>query len=142
MCHLLLFINMSKIDFESKSQRCIVTGQNTQGCLSICQRQILKANHNRLESVLVEFGLFINMSKIDFESKSQLFRVQGQIPSCCLSICQRQILKANHNSKSIAVEVVVLFINMSKIDFESKSQHLEHNDKTNFVVYQYVKDRF
>ena len=43
--------------------------------------------------------VFINKSKIHFESKSQLFRYTVKQNQWCLSISQRYILKANHNRK-------------------------------------------
>ncbi len=41
-----VFINKSKIHFESKSQPVNDDTGNNEGCLSISQRYILKANHN------------------------------------------------------------------------------------------------
>ena len=45
-------------------------------CLSISQRYILKANHNYMMLVDMLMPVFINKSKIHFESKSQ----QGDTP--------------------------------------------------------------
>ncbi len=42
----MVFINKSKIHFESKSQQTFGTENIVTGCLSISQRYILKANHN------------------------------------------------------------------------------------------------
>ena len=42
----LMFINNSKIRFESKSQHRLSNERNAIGCLSIIQRYVLKANHN------------------------------------------------------------------------------------------------
>ena len=41
--------------------------------------------------------LFINMSKIQNESKSQLPKQFQFLKFSCLSICQRYKMKANHN---------------------------------------------
>jgi hypothetical protein len=41
-----VFINKSKIHFESKSQQVFFPAAVGNGCLSISQRYILKANHN------------------------------------------------------------------------------------------------
>ncbi len=67
-----VFINKSKIHFESKSQQSFEFVFNFHRCLSISQRYILKANHN-LDSLPVKIleRVFINKSKIHFESKSQ-----------------------------------------------------------------------
>ena len=118
-----LFFNTSKIQFESKSQPCLVHRERSVRCFSIRQRYNLKANHNRkampLKQSLVVFQyvkdtiwkqittfslvlvghyqLFFNTSKIQFESKSQ--------PTALL------LLKG-----------LQLFFNTSKIQFESKSQ--------------------
>ena len=93
----LLFINMSKIQNESKSQQAKGYSNEFIGCLSICQRYKMKANHNINNNVMwicwvvyqyvkdtkwkqitttktsngLVFLLFINMSKIQNESKSQ-----------------------------------------------------------------------
>ena len=45
--------------------------------LSIGQRYILKANHNRVTGIVIDIPVVINRSKIHFESKSQ----QGSFPS-------------------------------------------------------------
>jgi hypothetical protein len=47
-----VFINKSKIHFESKSQPFTPAQAATAQCLSINQRYILKANHNKI----VKFG--------------------------------------------------------------------------------------
>ena len=93
------------------------------------------------------------MSKIHFESKSQLTLRIAFKEVCCFTRCQRYILKANHNeltkipvpdavvlhdvkdtfwkqittSYTASSESTTLFYTMSKIHFESKSQH---NQKT------------
>ena len=64
--------------------------------------------HNFLE-------LFINMSKIQNESKSQPYTLLEILYLCCLSICQRYKMKANHNL-------------------------MEDSEGNLYVVYQYVKD--
>ena len=46
--------------------------------------------------------VFINKSKIHFESKSQLLKDKCEICKGCLSINQRYILKANHNGERSA----------------------------------------
>ena len=138
-----VFINTSKIHFESKSQPVGCIAQSLERCLSIRQRYILKANHNCKQIYqLIYIGVyqyvkdtfwkqittrlhgcnkfqlvFINTSKIHFESKSQ--PDEGLIPETlrCLSIRQRYILKANHNADA-------------KSEINSGG------------VYQYVKDTF
>ncbi len=85
-------------------------------------------------------GMFINTSKIQFESKSQLNCCFGASIYRCLSIRQRYNLKANHNAGRRIQAGTQMFINTSKIQFESKSQHVLEV-VTNFSdVYQYVKD--
>ena len=42
----MVFISKSKIQFESKSQRCLDPVALGRGCLSVSQRYNLKANHN------------------------------------------------------------------------------------------------
>ncbi len=68
-----MFINTSKIQFESKSQ----------------------PTPHRLPPKPL---MFINTSKIQFESKSQLSIRAAFFFLGCLSIRQRYNLKANHNS--------------------------------------------
>ena len=136
--------------------------------------------------------LFFNTSKIQFESKSQRLYTFMKFYRSCFSIRQRYNLKANHNNPVHGNnwQVVVfqyvkdtiwkqittglkglmnarkLFFNTSKIQFESKSQHIplfyylscccfsirqRYNLKANHnwiflttvktsVVFQYVKD--
>ena len=93
----MLFVSMSKIHFESKSQRMDEFPVKLIGCSSLCQRYILKANHNKsicwasriqvvrlyvkdtfwkqittpIEWKYILWSLFVSMSKIHFESKSQ-----------------------------------------------------------------------
>ena len=148
-----MFINTSKILFESKSQPVCYCKVIMRGCLSIRQRYFLKANHNiatreqfrstdvyqyvkdtfwkqittwkivfnsKLQMFIntskilfesksqlgcnlfcCERTMFINTSKILFESKSQLVSVVTMWSEWCLSIRQRYFLKANHNRFSI-----------------------------------------
>ena len=175
-----LFVSMSKIHFESKSQQDIAMRKIVACCSSLCQRYILKANHNaaarnntgrNVVRLYVKdtfwkqittakqlqrrhFQLFVSMSKIHFESKSQQERIDRYHGKGCSSLCQRYILKANHNTwmmpmktnsvvrlyvkdtfwKQITTYCVLffrrnlLFVSMSKIHFESKSQR--HKLKT------------
>ncbi|MCW3083602.1 MAG: hypothetical protein JWP12_968 [Bacteroidetes bacterium] len=67
----MMFINKSKIHFESKSQHHGGFCGKPYGCLSISQRYILKANHNDACKISSHLAMFINKSKIHFESKSQ-----------------------------------------------------------------------
>ena len=110
--------------------------------------------------------LFINTSKIQNESKSQLGEVEASEDDSCLSIRQRYKMKANHNGDDMIIWYYELFINTSKIQNESKSQRKRNDSysckcclsirqrykmKANhnlamemnpmfYVVYQYVKD--
>ncbi len=135
-----LFINTSKIQFESNSQLyCLITQTNI-SCLSIRQRYNLKAIHNRYwysDSIAL---LFINTSKIQFESNSQLQQLHLFCQIGCLSIRQRYNLKAIHNNRYYYNLALVLFINTSKIQFESNSQLTSPICLVFGVVYQYVKD--
>ena len=118
-----MFINKSKIHFESKSQLKFISSDFIPRCLSISQRYILKANHNYFHCFMSFNRMFINKSKIHFESKSQLVGMWRALVRRCLSISQRYILKANHNSIAGVTRNSEMFINKSKIHFESKSQH-------------------
>ena len=97
--------------------------QQIKSCLSIRQRYNLKAIHNHYLFQLCKYRvvyqyvkdtiwkqftthflyvvllllLFINTSKIQFESNSQLSRCNNKIRRRCLSIRQRYNLKAIHN---------------------------------------------
>ncbi len=110
--------------------------------------------------------MFINTSKIQFESNSQLVYLCSCSKDCCLSIRQRYNLKAIHNYSLFRIEwievvyqyvkdtiwkqfttaslwafsIVMLFINTSKIQFESNSQLIASSSISKAVVYQYVKD--
>ena len=169
-----VFISVSKIQFESKSQLDRKEGAQIARCLSVCQRYNLKANHNWWLFLIVSKSgvyqcvkdtiwkqitteraghgtlklVFISVSKIQFESKSQPCREARPEIRRCLSVCQRYNLKANHNSankgpgsvngvyqcvkdtiwKQITTTTLqsfplrMVFISVSKIQFESKSQ--------------------
>ena len=136
-----LFFNTSKIQFESKSQHCCWVFLNLGSCFSIRQRYNLKANHNI-------FYLFCHLLNVVFQY------VKDTI--------WKQITTIAHGIICFAL----LFFNTSKIQFESKSQHVNrlntslvscfsirqrynlkanHNSKTgrtwtSLVVFQYVKD--
>ena len=170
----MVFISVSKIQFESKSQQRILRRPWSDRCLSVCQRYNLKANHNLpLNVAIVTAGVyqcvkdtiwkqittilrsrhqfpqvFISVSKIQFESKSQHRGLCDIYGLRCLSVCQRYNLKANHNAtkgvhgrgagvyqcvkdtiwKQITTSLrtwmlaFLVFISVSKIQFESKSQ--------------------
>ena len=116
-------ISVSKIQFESKSQQRKPRPRATSWWLSVCQRYNLKANHNVVDGALnFLFGgyqcvkdtiwkqitttktknrredkVVISVSKIQFESKSQLWRLRRLPVQWWLSVCQRYNLKANHN---------------------------------------------
>ena len=167
-------ISMSKIQFESKSQLVERVETNTIRWISVCQRYNLKANHNRwVNGATVAAGEYqyvkdtiwkqittsciegqiprkvnIRMSKIQFESKSQLDNILTLQIVMWISVCQRYNLKANHNCQkcfftcfkgeyqyvkdTIWKQITTLTMNwwkntlvnisMSKIQFESKSQ--------------------
>ena len=118
-----VFISVSKIQFESKSQLQDSYQRKFNWCLSVCQRYNLKANHNGL-NLYTDFlkgvyqcvkdtiwkqittywkgvwcirKVFISVSKIQFESKSQPKKNYYWFILWCLSVCQRYNLKANHN---------------------------------------------
>ena len=82
----------------------------------------MKANHNGSYLVKQAKIVFINKSKIHFESKSQPDKVCAGEKQLFLSISQRYILKANHNKAFERAVLALVFINKSKIHFESKSQ--------------------
>ena len=119
-----VFISVSKIQFESKSQLILIYDYQLLGCLSVCQRYNLKANHNHVDKShpmltgvyqcvkdtiwkqittesagnFIQLKVFISVSKIQFESKSQRWFEGWQLINRCLSVCQRYNLKANHNT--------------------------------------------
>ena len=121
-----LFFNTSKIQFESKSQPSMSIVSMIICCFSIRQRYNLKANHNTRRRMCTDqavvfqyvkdtiwkqittytavgvkrYLLFFNTSKIQFESKSQRWRLPSANGRSCFSIRQRYNLKANHNMLS------------------------------------------
>src|SRR3989339_567880 len=92
-------------------------------CLSVSQRYILKANHNSCCLFVIYLKLFISKSKIHFESKSQLTIDQILRRFSCLSVSQRYILKANHNS----TQPVNYFIGGSPYYSSSEPDGKTHN---------------
>ena len=151
-----LCLTMSKIHSESKSQQLAIKPWMVDYCVSLCQRYILKANHNRVLPYCEWCKLCLTMSKIHSESKSQQAAQTATISTYCVSLCQRYILKANHNYftntnwkygtvshyvkdtfwKQITtgyddkLVCVALCLTMSKIHSESKSQQ-----KMNHLIY-------
>ena len=118
-----LFINTSKIQNSSNSQHLIGCSFRKMGCLSILQRYKIQAIHNHCDinfqfnnvvyqyfkdtkfkqfttikqQQKIEIMLFINTSKIQNSSNSQLFFSSLIFSSCCLSILQRYKIQAIHN---------------------------------------------
>ena len=139
---------MSKIQSESKSQLRLAQTLILMSCVFLCQRYNLKANHNHLVLLVVFNMLCVSMSKIQSESKSQHTGTSTVQGNCCVFLCQRYNLKANHNTEvpAIKIAIVVCFyvkdtiwkqittypclsvidhwlcVSMSKIQSESKSQ--------------------
>ena len=163
---------MSKIQFESNSQHILHTKQFTFSCdqyvkdtiwkqfttnadeifyqktlWPICHRYNLKAIHNLQQERIITVNVVTNMSKIQFESNSQLKNLTNFLKECCdqyvkdtiwkqfttvldsrfygemlWPICQRYNLKAIHNHLLEVKTVSTVVTNMSKIQFESNSQ--------------------
>ena len=82
------------------------------------------------------------MSKIHFESKSQLPASKAHKMVYWVELCQRYILKANHNLWLSHTNLQVLSWTMSKIHFESKSQRLSLRPRLKGIELNYVKDTF
>ena len=97
---------MSKIHSESKSQLLVIICSDPTNCVSLCQRYILKANHNTAWAKVFSCVLCLTMSKIHSESKSQRIGNKQIFYGHCVSLCQRYILKANHNSFEAAIEEI------------------------------------
>ena len=146
-CHK-VFISVSKIQFESKSQLIDYGKIITWGVYQCVKDTIWKQITTEAMQLANAAGVFISVSKIQFESKSQRFGRWIQYDYWCLSVCQRYNLKANHNgrkrfigcswgvyqcvkdtiwkqittSRDFSLMRFVVFISVSKIQFESKSQ--------------------
>ena len=82
------------------------------------------------------------MSKIHSESKSQLQFDKANDKADCVSLCQRYILKANHNGNRQRIKRRKLCLTMSKIHSESKSQRTAEEQGILQTVSHYVKDTF
>ena len=169
-----VFTSISKIQSESKSQHASVTTMLMRKCLPVFQRYNLKANHNSKwiccavycsvyqyfkdtiwKQITTYFlkcfaspWVFTSISKIQSESKSQLFCSFHFLKVECLPVFQRYNLKANHNARlfpllrlasvyqyfkdtiwkqitthfALLWEARTVFTSISKIQSESKSQ--------------------
>ena len=145
-----VFISVSKIQFESKSQLYFDFVKFLPGCLSVCQRYNLKANHNILlkmsrfvigvyqcvkdtiwkqittliQTNNAQHVVFISVSKIQFESKSQLIHCNSVwtcgVYQCVKDTIWKQITTVTSHSRLKRL----VFISVSKIQFESKSQQI------------------
>jgi len=104
----LVVTNMSKIQSESNSQPGVLGIHQVPGLWPICQRYNLKAIHNKITS---EYYL------------NELW-----------PICQRYNLKAIHNSLKMWQRLANVVTNMSKIQSESNSQHINESLITFKVV--------
>ena len=146
----MVFISVSKIQFESKSQHITHVSKGVFGCLSVCQRYNLKANHNAVFKVSGFFGGVYQCVKDTIWKQITTHTQRRKIKLGCLSVCQRYNLKANHNygqnedkhwygvyqcvKDTIWKQITTIsrfckvltwvFISVSKIQFESKSQPL------------------
>ena len=124
----MLFISVSKIHFFCESQPIPCYYDCSLSCLSVCQRYIFFANHNKrligcsdsyvvYQCVKDTFFLrittrnsdlrncnllFISVSKIHFFCESQPQLTSSEFAVRCLSVCQRYIFFANHNYKRFA----------------------------------------
>ena len=147
----LVFISVSKIQFESKSQLEAALAQIAAWCLSVCQRYNLKANHNTyLLAWIPVIGVYQCVKDTIWKQITTIISMQ-KWKTWCLSVCQRYNLKANHNEDCVFMNVAIgvyqcvkdtiwkqittgyrcisvfstVFISVSKIQFESKSQRVQ-----------------
>ena len=97
---LMVFISVSKIQFESKSQHLCTGVDSCYRCLSVCQRYNLKANHNG-----VQYYKFNNKG----------------VYQCVKDTIWKQITTFT----TVDIYANLVFISVSKIQFESKSQHVQ-----------------
>ena len=182
--------NISKIQFESNSQHTIIIAIKAMSwfqyfkdtiwkqfttpshfqhfrvlLISIFQRYNLKAIHNRvLKQYIIDEADF-NISKIQFESNSQLYGCVWSPVFCwfqyfkdtiwkqfttvnafllfknsLISIFQRYNLKAIHNNRIYAAADSSADFNISKIQFESNSQLDVAKGLWKDCWFQYFKD--
>ena len=148
---------MSKIHSESKSQRGGGNGAQHVNCVSLCQRYILKANHNRYTVHHSTYRTVSHYVKDTFWKQITTATLNRFINTNCVSLCQRYILKANHNtevdkqkllqtvshyvkdtfwkqittSAKFSLRRRLLCLTMSKIHSESKSQQLHSGSSGN-----------
>ncbi len=131
--------NMSKIQFESDSQLAALPKGGAACCWQYVKdtiwkrfttRSKLRKNINKLLAICQRYNL---------KAIHNCCRMQPQ-PSVLLAICQRYNLKAIHNSLAKQRYHHAAVGNMSKIQFESDSQHVYLKDGDERGCWQYVKD--
>ena len=108
---------MSKIHSESKSQQVGLISRKNQHCVSLCQRYILKANHN------IYYGGGVKGITVSHYVKDTFWKQITTNSVLCIRWCQ-------------------LCLTMSKIHSESKSQQLVYISPFSLTVSHYVKDTF
>ena len=109
---------------------------------TICQRYILKAIHNHapvLSIALLDWKRYV---KDTFWKQFTTMVVLMFTPSTLKTICQRYILKAIHNKLVEDNKKFIIENDMSKIHFESNSQHYHQALRNDGYWKRYVKDTF
>ena len=144
----LVVSNMSKIRFESNSQQKRTTCTEIL-VVSNMSKIRFESNSQHQAARTVTVRVVSNMSKIRFESNSQHMKCRMTSQRSCFQyvkdtlwkqfttarhtkkammslfpICQRYALKAIHNRRQQSYSRASVVSNMSKIRFESNSQHV------------------
>ena len=141
---------------------------NTYSCISVCQRYVLKANHNTLSLYAMNEIVVFQCVKDTFWKQITTAALKFIFLLRCISVCQRYVLKANHNGQHTCIKFFrvvfqcvkdtfwkqittvtkmlfnfkMLYFSVSKIRFESKSQPAQCFVVFRIVVFQCVKDTF
>ena len=143
-----LFLSAQKYNFESKSQRLIMSSESRECCFFRHKNTILKANHNRagvtgITWLAVSFGtkiqfwkqittgtteglrgqmLFLSAQKYNFESKSQQALLDANYQAAVSFGTKIQFWKQITTTFSTSLITWSLFLSAQKYNFESKSQ--------------------
>ncbi len=160
-----LWAIITKIQSESKSQQKQTSRRTGIRCEQSLRRYNLKANHNIWFEVPCWFVVVSNhyedtiwkqittflrhlqnvnqlwaiITKIQSESKSQPLVVSDWIELGCEQSLRRYNLKANHNLPQIVALVCMLWAIITKIQSESKSQHIKQHIAVRFSCEQSLR---
>ena len=135
LCSFLVFINVQRTNFESKSQLRWNTCIRIVSIYQCSKNQFWKQITTNLVYGNGAAKVFINVQRTNFESKSQLVRLVMLKLMEYLSMFKEPILKANHNSLALRGILGLSIYQCSKNQFWKQITTLKPNGNQRFWVF-------